>query len=221
MTGAIAAVLATVCVVLLSSLLVTVAGFLGADIDPLAGDAERVIPAPVFLVAVCISDTCLLLVAILVICMIPGNVPFLMKTGDLWKTACGVAGVFLINFTGTRIMRLIGEPRQETPDLTDSTLMPLILVTAVIIAPAVEELFFREAVFSRLMGRYPAAGSVVSSIAFGMLHFGAGGVALVITMATMGGVLAWLRHSTGSLAAPFAAHAINNLGALLLLGGGL
>jgi membrane protease YdiL (CAAX protease family) len=219
MVGATAAVLATVCVVLLSSFLVALVVLLGVDVDLPAG-SDRVIPAPLFILAISITDICLVAVGAVIIGTVPGRTPFRLRVGNLSKTAAGVGAVFLLNFIGCRIMEAIGEPLREVPDLSDRSWQPAVILLAVLIAPAAEELFFREALYSRLMGRYPLAAGLLSSVAFGMLHFSAGGPVLVLTLAAMGGVLAWLRQTTGSLTAPFIAHSLNNLGALILLTGG-
>lgn len=105
----------------------------------------------------------------------------------------------------------------------------LVLVFAVLLAPAYEELLFRRVLFGRLWaaGR-PWLGLVLSSVAFALLHeipgvtgntFGAT-LVLWLVYGTIGAGLAWLYWRTRTLWAPFAAHALNNLvGCLLMLAG--
>ncbi|MGV8960070.1 MAG: CPBP family intramembrane glutamic endopeptidase [Stenotrophomonas sp.] len=108
---------------------------------------------------------------------------------------------------------------------------PMFLVLfAVLLAPAYEELLFRRVLFGRLWaaGR-PLLGMVLSSAAFALVHEipGTSGngpleiLQLWFIYGGMGAAFAWLYQRTGTLWAPVAAHAINNaiaLGALFLFG---
>jgi len=107
----------------------------------------------------------------------------------------------------------------------------LLLIFAVLIAPAYEELLFRRVLFGRLWaaGR-PGLGLVLSSLAFALVHeppglgasHGLGMLLLWAVYAFMGAAFAWLYRHTGSLWTAYAAHALNNLiaGAALLTAGG-
>lgn len=103
---------------------------------------------------------------------------------------------------------------------------PVFLVLfAVLLAPAYEELLFRRVLFGRFLdaGR-PWLGLVLSSLAFALMHEVPGLSAnpplavlqLLAVYAGMGAVFAWLYWRTGTLWAPVAAHAINNGLALLV-----
>jgi membrane protease YdiL (CAAX protease family) len=108
---------------------------------------------------------------------------------------------------------------------------PLFLVLfAVFLAPAYEELLFRRVLFGRLWaaGR-PGLGIVLSSAAFALMHevpgTSANGLPEILQLwliyGGMGAAFAWLYRKTGTLWAAIAAHAINNaiaLGALVLFG---
>lgn len=97
---------------------------------------------------------------------------------------------------------------------------------AVLLAPAYEELLFRRVLFGRLWaaGR-PWLGIVLSSVVFALMHEipGASGNSLAATgllwlvYGGMGAAFAWLYWRTGTLWAPVAAHALNNLAAIVLL----
>ncbi|WMJ71090.1 CPBP family intramembrane glutamic endopeptidase [Stenotrophomonas sp. 24(2023)] len=101
-----------------------------------------------------------------------------------------------------------------------------LVVFAVLLAPAYEELLFRRALFGRLWqaGR-PWLGMVLSSLAFALVHeipgTSANGPAeiaqLWLIYGGMGAAFCWLYQRTGTLWAPIAAHALNNAVALAVL----
>lgn len=101
-----------------------------------------------------------------------------------------------------------------------------LLIFAVLIAPAYEELLFRRVLFGRLWaaGR-PWLGLVLSSAAFAFVHeppglgasHGWGMLLLWSVYASMGAIFAWVYHRTGSLWTAYLAHAGNNLIACLTL----
>ncbi|MBB4131831.1 MULTISPECIES: CPBP family intramembrane glutamic endopeptidase [unclassified Xanthomonas] len=104
---------------------------------------------------------------------------------------------------------------------------PLALVLfAVVIAPAYEELLFRRVLFGRLLaaGR-PWLGIGLSSAIFALVHevpgvSGNGPAAIAqlwLIYGSMGAAFAWLYWRTGTLWAPIAAHGINNATALAAL----
>lgn len=104
-----------------------------------------------------------------------------------------------------------------------------LMVFAVGLAPFYEELLFRRVLFGRLAlaGRV-LPGLVLSSLLFALSHElpgvsgqgWAGMLQLWLIYGGMGAAFAWLYHRTGTLAAPIAAHALNNAAALagLMLG---
>lgn len=106
---------------------------------------------------------------------------------------------------------------------------PLFLfVFAVFLAPTYEELLFRRVIFGRfLAANRPWLGMIVSGAAFALVHEvpGISGntslamVQLWLVYGTMGAAFAWLYSRTGTLAAPIAAHALNNAVAVLAMSG--
>ena len=107
-----------------------------------------------------------------------------------------------------------------------------LMVFAILIAPAYEELLFRRVLFGRLWaaGR-PWLGLVLSSTAFALMHEfpGANGnswqatIVLWLTYGFMGAVFAAVYWRTRTLWAAYAAHALNNAVALTVMklyGGG-
>ena len=103
-----------------------------------------------------------------------------------------------------------------------------VLVFAVLLAPAYEELLFRRVLFGRLWaaGR-PWLGMALSSAVFALMHEipGTGSNPIEATLLLwlvygfMGAAFAWLYWRTGTLWAAFAAHALHNLVSCLLLFG--
>lgn len=101
-----------------------------------------------------------------------------------------------------------------------------LVVFAVALAPAYEELLFRRVLFGRLLqaGR-PWLGMLLSSLAFALLHEvpgisgnGAWAIAqLWLVYGAMGAAFAWLYWRTGTLWAPIIAHGLNNAIALAAL----
>ena len=104
---------------------------------------------------------------------------------------------------------------------------PLFLVLfAVVLAPAYEELLFRRVLFGRLWqaGR-PWLGMLLSSLAFALIHeipgTSANGPAeiaqLWLVYGGMGAAFCWLYRRTGTLWAAIIAHGLNNAVALAVL----
>lgn len=101
---------------------------------------------------------------------------------------------------------------------------PVFLVLfAVLLAPAYEELLFRRVLFGRfLAGGRPWLGLLLSSLAFALVHeppgLTANGLAgmlqLWLVYGVLGAAFAWVYWRTGTLWAALAAHALNNALAL-------
>lgn len=105
-----------------------------------------------------------------------------------------------------------------------------LVLFAVVLAPAYEELLFRRVLFGRLWqaGR-PLLGMLLSSLAFALIHEipGTSGngpleiAQLWLIYGGMGVAFCWLYKRTGTLWAPITAHALNNgvaLAAMVWLG---
>lgn len=86
-------------------------------------------------------------------------------------------------------------------------------VVVAVVAPVVEELTYRGLGFAALRDAYGVAVAVgVTAIAFGLAH----GLLVALPVLTIfGAILAWLRHSTGSVYPPIVLHAIFNGAALI------
>lgn len=141
-------------------------------------------------------------------------------------------------FAGSSLIGVVAKQMGIEPVPTNLPLMeqalanyPVFLVVfAVFLAPAYEELLFRRVLFGRLWaaGR-PWLGLVLSSAAFALVHEIPGTspnglpemIQLWLIYGGMGAAFAWLYRRTGTLWAAVGAHAINNaiaLAALVLFG---
>jgi len=98
-----------------------------------------------------------------------------------------------------------------------------VLASALLVAPAAEELFFRGLLYRALRARWGAVPAwVVSALAFGLVHLSredpTGSVVPVTVAVCLGLGLALLYERRGNLVAPLAAHeAFNAIGVLVLL----
>lgn len=143
-----------------------------------------------------------------------------------WAAAMGVA-VFL----GSSLLGWLASKAGIEAEPTNLAMIdeafrqwPVFLVLfAVVLAPAYEELLFRRVFFGRfLAGGRPWLGLVLSSLAFALLHELPGANAnpplailhLWLVYGGMGAAFAWLYWRTGTLWAPIMAHALNNAIAL-------
>jgi hypothetical protein len=108
-------------------------------------------------------------------------------------------------------------PRQEilppSPDRLEVTIAAL---SAIVVAPVGEELFFRGFLFGALRRRLSfRSASVVAAVPFAVVHFY---LLLMPLLFVFGIVLAWIYERRGSIAAPIAAHtAFNAVGYSLIL----
>ncbi len=139
-----------------------------------------------------------------------------------WAAAVGLA-VFLGSSLVGWLASLAGiDPEPSNLAMIDAALRqwPVFLVLfAVLLAPAYEELLFRRVLFGRfLAGGRPWLGLVLSSLAFALIHEMPGSSAnpplailqLWMIYGGMGAAFAWLYWRTGTLWAPILAHALNN-----------
>ncbi|MBB3797027.1 MULTISPECIES: CPBP family intramembrane glutamic endopeptidase [Xanthomonas] len=145
-------------------------------------------------------------------------------------TALIAVGVFLLsNLVSVAASALGIKPVPTNLPLMEEAIRqwPLALVVfAVAIAPAYEELLFRRVLFGRLLaaGR-PWLGIALSSAIFALVHevpgvSGNGPAAIAqlwLVYGGMGAAFAWLYWRTGTLWAPIVAHGVNNATALAAL----
>ncbi|CAE1132249.1 CPBP family intramembrane glutamic endopeptidase [Xanthomonas euroxanthea] len=154
-----------------------------------------------------------------------------IRRASTWGwTALIAVGVFLLsNLVSVAASALGIKPVPTNLPLMEEAIKqwPLALVVfAVAIAPAYEELLFRRVLFGRLLaaGR-PWLGIVLSSAIFALVHevpgvSGNGPAAIAqlwLVYGSMGAAFAWLYWRTGTLWAPIVAHGVNNATALAAL----
>jgi membrane protease YdiL (CAAX protease family) len=103
-----------------------------------------------------------------------------------------------------------------TQELTDPSRIPAVLVSAVLIAPFLEELFFRGCLFQGILARTrrPAVAFFLSSLAFASVH--PQGAAAWLPLAGVGFMCALVFWQTGSLAASLILHALWNFTLIML-----
>jgi membrane protease YdiL (CAAX protease family) len=89
-------------------------------------------------------------------------------------------------------------------------------VTYVIAAPIGEELLFRGLLYRGLESRLGALGAIVlSSLAFGLIHYPGFGWSRVVATGCLGLLFGWLRWRTGNTGVTVVAHAATNFVAVL------
>lgn len=91
----------------------------------------------------------------------------------------------------------------------------VVVVLAVVVAPLVEELFFRGLLQPVLIDRYGVERGLVGQAAlFGLVHIspseGTHNVSVVVVVAAMGWVFGWAAHHYGRLGPGIVAHAMRN-----------
>lgn len=154
----------------------------------------------------------------------------LTQTSTWGWTLLVTLGVFILTSTVTFVADFLGLKLVPTNrELMQQALeqIPLFsFVFAVLLAPAYEELLFRRVLFGRLLqAGWPRLGMLLSGSVFALAHEFpgisgngiAGMVQLWLIYGAMGAAFAWLYKRTGTLWAPIAAHAINNMTALAAL----
>jgi len=195
---------------------------------------ERALSSSSFLVVALLTDLPMLLF-IYVRLILPGALTWQdlglrpLPIGQALRIGLGGGAVGLIaNLTVTTALSQVGlapnQLEQFNFALTDGPIAKLILlIFAVLIAPFVEELFFRGFIFGMYRRRKPRwVAYVASSVLFAGPHLLSGqsnpaqlaGLAIGILVLAL--VLAWLYDSTGSLYPGILAHAVNNAIGLIL-----
>ena len=145
---------------------------------------------------------------------------------SLGLLAAGLAALFVIPvIVGIVVLVLGGTPTGENQAqlvaaLGGADTWWVILLAAVVFAPVVEELVFREALAWRQRDRLPAWLLIVgSSLLFGLWHLkDVADLASVAVYASMGFVFVgvmWLTR--GNLVVAVSAHALRNLASVLLV----
>jgi membrane protease YdiL (CAAX protease family) len=152
-----------------------------------------------------------------------------------WIVLAALASLFFSGVLPTlgNWLGLAANPSNEAPLKQALVASPsFVVLFAVLLAPAYEELLFRRVLFGRLWAAgWPKLGMALSSIGFALIHEPPGlshntigaTVWLWLIYSLMGATFAWVYRRTDTLWAPIAAHGLNNAVAmgLLALSGGM
>ena len=141
--------------------------------------------------------------------------------------ATGLVGLVAIDLVGTLLSQVGLRPNQLEQFefvLTEGPLaFVLLLIAAAVVAPFVEELFFRGFLFGMYRRRQPLwLAYVASSLLFTVLHLeptrmnAAQMAGLSVGIFMLATLLAWTYQHTGSLYPGMLAHAVNNATGLIL-----
>lgn len=154
-----------------------------------------------------------------------------LRLGSL-KPAGGLVGVGLWTLVGISMAVVVvsaasivqagfgGSAEETQPVLqlfaegTDVRVQLTIAVAAVLIGPIFEEILFRGFIYRNLRDLVgPGLAMGISALLFGLVHLQA---PLIVPLAALGIVLAFLFERSGSLLVPIAVHALWNLGQLII-----
>jgi uncharacterized protein len=138
------------------------------------------------------------------------------ERGWPWLPFTLTMGALFIVFAYGIILSIAGvKPNTDLPDAVYNHFLPLsiALVLTVLIAPVIEETFFRGFVFGGLMRRWgPVWGALGSGLLFGIAHLGNAGYFYVVPPIIGIGVLfAWSYRYSRSIFPSMAAHFLFNL----------
>lgn len=132
----------------------------------------------------------------------------------------GLALALLLQLLGLDIPVVQEELRQAA---RDPQIAPVFVVSAVLIAPVFEELFFRGMVFPAIAKRLGLwAGIVLSAVVFGFVHVNQaedllGGGLLLLRLVPLGILFGWLYHWRGTIVVPIIVHSLFNTASVVLL----
>lgn len=136
-------------------------------------------------------------------------------------TLAGLSMAVVVVSAASIVQAGLGGSAEETQPVlqlfaegADVRVQLLIAVAAVLIGPIFEEIFFRGFIYRNLRDLTgPGAAMVISALLFGLVHLQA---PLIVPLAALGIVLAFLFERSGSLLVPIAVHALWNLGQLIV-----
>jgi uncharacterized protein len=145
---------------------------------------------------------------------------FGLRRAPLWRTIGWAALGMLAFYVLTAIYAVIVDPQAEQ-DVTerlgaDSGTLGMIAAgtMVIVVAPFVEEFFFRGFFYRALRTRYPIAlAAVVNGVIFGLIHFGfdgADGLLILPPLAFLGVIFCLVYEKTKSLWPVVGMHVFNN-----------
>lgn len=132
----------------------------------------------------------------------------------------GVALALLLQLLGLDVPVVQEELRQAA---RNPQVAPVFVISAVLIAPIFEELFFRGMVLPAIAKRLGLwAGILLSAVVFGLVHVNQaqdllGGGLLLLRLVPLGILFGWLYHWRGTIVVPIIVHSIFNAASVVLL----
>ena len=147
------------------------------------------------------------------------------RRGGYWFPVPLLFAGTIILFLYVSIISAIGIEVEAnvSKDLRDSTLrLTMVGITSLILAPFIEEVFFRGFLFGGLQGRWGVPRAALGSgLIFGLAHFAEpSSLAILPAIGMIGALFAWGYYYTGSLYVPIAAHFVWNLFTFIALATG-
>lgn len=152
------------------------------------------------------------------------EVPFKWSQFKLKDVGIGVLTTILV-VLANGVISIIGEQfsyasssdNQEAISELSVSFPILILVATVLVAPFVEEFFYRKLIMGHIFKDYAKTGLVVSSILFGLSHFSIHSLTdnfnpfNILSYVMMGFFFGWVYYKTKRIEAAIMAHLMNNL----------
>jgi membrane protease YdiL (CAAX protease family) len=134
-----------------------------------------------------------------------------------WAAAAGIAYV-LVSGLWLGLLHLEDKTDTITKKLQDDPTVPTVAglaVIAVVVAPIVEELFFRGFVFTAMRDKLdPVWAAIATGILFGLVHAFGSPIGFLPPLALLGTLLCIVYWKTGSIYPTIALHSLNNCVAL-------
>lgn len=125
------------------------------------------------------------------------------------------------------VLQLLGEEvptvQQDLREMArNPATVPIFVLSALVVAPAFEELFFRGMVFPAIAKRLGLwAGIIGSALVFGVVHLNQaedtlGAVLLLVRLVPLGALFAWLYHWRKTIVVPIVVHSMFNGASVVL-----
>jgi hypothetical protein len=137
------------------------------------------------------------------------------QRGGFWLGGGLLLGGLAITFSYSLLLQIAGaEVESDLPEGIYDNAGPIVILvlTAVILAPVVEELFFRGFIFGGFRKAWgTVAAAVGSGLIFGLMHLGNPGTLYIVPpIAAIGALFAWGYIYSGSLLPSMIAHLLFN-----------
>ncbi|MEX0683824.1 MAG: CPBP family glutamic-type intramembrane protease [Dehalococcoidia bacterium] len=132
-----------------------------------------------------------------------------------WFPIVVLGGALITIYAYLLVLVVLGvEPASNIPDNVYDYAIPVVMLgfLSILVAPFVEEVFFRAFLYQGIAKRYGMwAGIIGSGLIFGLAHVGTLDTLIVIPgIAAIGGIFAWSYARTGSIYPSMIAHVIFN-----------